>query len=266
MLSNLHTHSTFCDGRNTPEEIVLAALEKGFSSIGFSGHAYTPFDLRYCMKNTEGYIWEIGRLKEKYGKDIQIYLGIEEDLFAPVDRKAFDYIIGSSHYFRIGGEYFPIDSNYGYFKKCLELFDHNALELADRYYTNFCGYIKARKPDIIGHFDLITKFDESEAQLFLNNAEYNRLAEKFITEAAAADCIFEVNTGAVAKGIRTSPYPSEDLLYVLKKLDAKITLSSDSHSIETLDFAFDETRQRLLEIGFRYCYVLFDGEFVKERI
>ena len=76
MLSNLHTHSTFCDGRNTPEEIVLAALEKGFSSIGFSGHAYTPFDLRYCMKNTEGYIREIWRLKEKYGKDIQIYLGI----------------------------------------------------------------------------------------------------------------------------------------------------------------------------------------------
>lgn len=42
MLANFHTHSTFCDGKNTPEEIVLAALEKGFVSIGFSSHGYTP--------------------------------------------------------------------------------------------------------------------------------------------------------------------------------------------------------------------------------
>lgn len=53
MLANFHTHSTFCDGKNTPEEIVLAALEKGFVSIGFSSHGYTPYDLRYCMKDTE---------------------------------------------------------------------------------------------------------------------------------------------------------------------------------------------------------------------
>ena len=266
MLSNLHTHSTFCDGRNTPEQIVLAALEKGFSSIGFSGHAYTPFDLRYCMKDTAGYIQDIKRLKNKYNKDIQIYLGIEEDSFAHVDRNNFDYIIGSSHYFCSNGEYFPIDSNYDYFQKCLEVFDHNVLDLANHYYTDFCSYIKTRKPDIIGHFDLITKFDESDGQMFLNNAEYKRIAEKFIAEAASSNCIFEVNTGDISRGLRTSPYPSDNLLYILKKLDAKIMLSSDSHSIETLDFAFDETRQRLLEIGFRYCYVLFDGEFVKQRI
>ena len=89
-LSNLHTHSTFCDGRNTPEEIVLAAIDKGFSSIGFSGHGYTPYDLRYCMKDTEGYIAEINRLKTKYQGRIKILLGIEEDAFAPAYRKNFD--------------------------------------------------------------------------------------------------------------------------------------------------------------------------------
>ena len=54
MLSNLHTHSTFCDGVNTPEEIVKSAVERGFSSVGFSGHGYTDFDLCYCMKNPAG--------------------------------------------------------------------------------------------------------------------------------------------------------------------------------------------------------------------
>ena len=90
MVSNLHTHTTFCDGKNTPEEIVLHALERGFVSIGFSGHGYTPYDLRYCMKDTDSYIAEIQRLKNKYKNKIQIYLGIEEDAFAPVKKENFD--------------------------------------------------------------------------------------------------------------------------------------------------------------------------------
>ncbi|MBQ7974646.1 MAG: hypothetical protein IJ300_03045 [Clostridia bacterium] len=46
---NLHTHSLYCDGKNTLEELTEAAIERGFSSIGFSGHCYTPFDSSYCM-------------------------------------------------------------------------------------------------------------------------------------------------------------------------------------------------------------------------
>ena len=36
---NLHTHTLFCDGRDTPEDMVLSAIEKGFSVLGFSGHS-----------------------------------------------------------------------------------------------------------------------------------------------------------------------------------------------------------------------------------
>ena len=133
MLANYHTHTSFCDGKNTPEEIVLYAIEKGFTSIGFSGHGYTPFDLRYCMKDTDGYLADIRRLKDKYKNKIQIYVGVEEDAFALVDRKQFDYIIGSSHYFCKNNQYFPIDSNYDYFKKCLDLFDYDVVALAECY-------------------------------------------------------------------------------------------------------------------------------------
>ena len=100
MLANFHTHSTFCDGKNTPEEMVLAAISQGFSALGFSGHGTTDFDLRYCMRDMPGYREEIRRLQEKYAGQIQIFLGIEEDAFAPVDRNAYDYIIGSAHYIR----------------------------------------------------------------------------------------------------------------------------------------------------------------------
>ncbi len=266
MLANFHTHTTFCDGSNTPEEIVLSAIQKRFSAIGFSGHGNTPFDLRYCMKDTDAYVQEIRRLQKKYKNDIQIYLGVEEDAFSLVNREEFDYIIGSSHYFCVGNTYYSVDSGYDYLKKYLEVFEHDIPRLAETYYRTFCDYIHRRKPDIIGHFDLISKYEETEAPLFLNNSEYNKIAEKYVAEAAKSGCLFEVNTGAMARGLRTTPYPAANLLHVLKKLDARVILSSDSHSADTLDFGFDEAKQYLRDVGFSHLFTLYNGEFSKVSI
>lgn len=266
MLSNLHTHTTFCDGKNTPEEIVIRAIEKGFDSIGFSGHGYTDFDQRYCMKDTDAYISAIKHLKKKYKNEIQIYLGIEEDAFSLTNRNDFDYIIGSSHYLCVKGKHYPIDSSYEFFKKCLEIFDNDIISLSHTYYKEFCDYILKRKPDIVGHFDLITKFDEMDDSLFLHNDEYLKLSKKYLLAALKSEAIFEVNTGAISRGYRTTPYPYENLLYLLKKHGAKITLSSDSHSKDTLDFHFSQTKQLLLDIGFKQIYTLFDNEFIKTDI
>jgi len=263
MIGNYHTHTSFCDGKNTPEEMVLFAIEKGFSAIGFSGHGYTPFDLRYCMKDTTGYIKEITRLKNKYHNKIEIYCGVEEDAYSYVNRGSFDYIIGSSHYFHLNDKYYPIDSNYDYFKKCLEAFDYDVEKLAETYYSSFVSYIIERKPDIIGHFDVITKFDEIDEQRFLNNRKYLSIAEKYIKMAAKADVLFEINTGAISRGIRKTPYFGEHLLYLLKEMKCKLILSSDSHSVETLDFYFKETEQLLRDIGFEYVYTLNQGIFKK---
>ena len=250
MLTNCHTHTTFCDGKSTAEETVLYAIDKGFYSVGFSGHGYTPFDLRYCMKDTDGYIKEISNLKEKYKSKIRIFCGVEEDAFAPVDRSRFDYIIGSSHYILKDGKYSPIDSSREYFYSCIKLFNFDTLAFADSYYKNFVDYISKRKPDIVGHFDLITKFDENDSPAFLNNSEYIKISEKYMKIAAENDVIFEVNTGAVARGYRTSPYPAENLLYILKQRNCKLILSSDSHSADTLDFYFDNALKLLRDIGF----------------
>lgn len=256
-----HIHSTFSDGKNAPEEIVLAAIEKGFVSIGFSDHGYTNYDLRYCMKDQTGYINEIKNLKEKYKNQIQIYLGVEEDAFHPLNRNDFDYIIGSCHYGFCNNNYYPIDSNYDYFKKCLEAFGNDPLAFAESYYSNFCEYITNRKPDIIGHFDLITKFDELDESLFLQNQKYTEIAEKYILKAIQSGCIFEINTGAIARGLRTTVYPFENLLHILRKENAPIILSSDSHSIDTLDFRFDETKKYLKDIGFYKITALVDNAF-----
>lgn len=266
MLSNFHTHSTFCDGKSTPEEIVQKAIEKGFSAIGFSGHGYTHFDFRYCMMDTAGYIAEIRRLKEKYKKDIQIYLGAEEDAQELVDRSEFDYIIGSFHYLYKDGNYYSIDSNVDYYRRCLAAFDNDIITMATAYYESFSRYIHSRKPDIIGHFDIITKFDEAGQFYLTKNEEYQTLSVRYAEDAAKSGCIIELYTGAVARGVRSTPFPSEVSLHAFKKAGARMILSSDSHHVDTLDFGFADAKLLLKDIGFKELYTLYNGEFVSYEI
>ena len=266
LLANYHTHSTFCDGESSLSETVRFAIDNRFDALGFSGHGYTPFDTSYCMKDTDGYIDAVNKLKKQYADKIQIYLGAEEDLFSPVQRQNFDYIIGSSHYLLKDGVYHPVDESAQGFKKCLGLFDGDIISLSHAYYKTFCDYIRHRKPDIVGHFDLITKYDELLDLGFEDNKEYIKLSKEYITDALKSDVLFEVNTGVISRGYKKIPYPDEELLYVIKKHNGKIVVSSDSHSADTLGFYFTETKKYLEDIGFDCVYVLFDGEWKKDFI
>lgn len=262
MLANLHTHTCLCDGKDTPEEMVQQAITMGFDSLGFSGHVPTPFRMDYCIQDIDVYIAEINRLKEKYKKDIQIYLGVEEDAFALIDRSKFEYIIGSYHFIKKDGIYYTIDITPEEFEQCVTVCG-DPLSFAETYYKGLCDYVLTRKPDVIGHFDLVTKYDEKYTNYFLSDKAYFDIAKKYVNEAVKSDCIFEINTGAIAKGYRTMPYPHEALLYELKKADAKITINSDCHNKFKLDCYFDESKKMLKDIGFKHIYVLYNGDFTK---
>ncbi len=263
MLSNLHTHTTFCDGQSTAEEMVQKAIEKGFVSLGFSGHAYTPFELTSCMKDEQGYINEINRLKEIYRKDIEIYLGTEEDAFSLIDRSKYEYIIGSLHFLKVNGQILPLDIGNEYMQRCFDAFGRSVERMAESYYATFTDYLIKRRPDVVGHFNLITKYDEVSDPIFLGNKKHDEIAKSFIETVANKGLLFEVNTGAIARGYRTLPYPSSELLYVLKKSGADITLTSDCHNADFLDCHFDETRLMLFDIGFRETTILHNNKFIK---
>ena len=110
-LKNFHTHTTYCDGKNTAEEMILAAVNQGFTALGFSGHSHTSIDPSYCMTtaDTRRYIDEIKALRKKYADKIRIYIGLEADLYTDeTDLSEFDYTIGSVHYVEVGGVYIPV--------------------------------------------------------------------------------------------------------------------------------------------------------------
>ena len=244
--TNYHTHTTYCDGKNSPKGIVSEAVRLGMTEVGFSGHSYTSIDESYCMSR-EGmhkYFDEITKLREQYAGKIKILCGIEMDLFSdPEDYDyGWDFIIGSCHYIKKDGEYFPVDESEEILKDaCERLYGGDIYSLISDYFSEVSSVSRITTCDIIGHFDLITKFNE-DGHLFDERDPRYITAWMKALDVLTRDksLIFEINTGAMSRGYRTSPYPSEDILNELARRGASVILSSDSHDKSTLMYGFDE--------------------------
>ena len=102
MLQNLHTHTQFCDGENTAEQMVEQAIKLGFKSIGFSSHGCVGKFSRYSLKQEDviPYREEIKRLKKKYAGVIDVFLGLEFDYYTLDSVENYEYSIGSVHYYK----------------------------------------------------------------------------------------------------------------------------------------------------------------------
>ncbi|SNT21127.1 DNA polymerase (family 10) [Anaerovirgula multivorans] len=100
----LHVHSNYSDGVNSIEELVIAAIEKGFQYIGISDHSKSAFYANGLKEKTiKKQHEEIEKLREKY-PEIKIFKGIESDILpdGSLDYEdevlaTFDYVIGSVH-------------------------------------------------------------------------------------------------------------------------------------------------------------------------
>ena len=237
ILSDLHIHTTYCDGKNTPEEMVLAAIQKGMECLGFSAHSYTFFDARYCMKKAEDYKREIARLKEKYKDKIKILCGVEQDFYSQEPTEGYDYVIGSVHYIKVNDDYIPVDESAQVLIEAVnKYFDGDFYKMADVYYKTVS---QIKNADIIGHFDLITKFNEGFCLFNENDRRYQKSYTDALDILLRQNVYFEINTGAISRGYRKSPYPSKNILYYIKANGGKTILSSDAHSIDGLMFEFE---------------------------
>ncbi|MDO5602929.1 MAG: histidinol-phosphatase [Oscillospiraceae bacterium] len=262
--SNLHTHTTFCDGKNTPEEMARAAAQKGFVSLGFSGHSPARED-DSAMTDVLGYQKEIARLKALYAGRMAVYAGIEQDYLTKDVGPGYDYRIGSVHCLEKDGVLYPVDYSRGRFEESLRAgFNGDALAFAKLYFETVDRMITELKPDVIGHFDLVRKFNAGNAFFDEDGPAYRRMAEEAL-RPHARDGIFEVNTGVIFRGYRDAPYPAFWLLKLLREENARITITSDAHSAEGLDSGFVQARQLAREAGFESVWQLSpDGGGLRE--
>lgn len=243
ILQDLHTHTTYCDGKNTPEEMVQAAIAKGLARIGFSGHCYTFFDERYCMSipNVIKYMTEINALKEKYRGKIEIRCGVEQDYYSNFSRMGFDYVIGSVHYIKVGEEYIPVDETPALLTEAAKKhFGGDFYALAEEYFRTVGEVLAKTGGDIIGHFDLISKFNEGGRLFDESHPRYVAAYKSAIDRLLPYGKPFEINTGAISRGYRTHPYPSAAQIKYIAENGGSFILTGDTHAAENLCYEFEK--------------------------
>ncbi len=258
ILRDYHVHTHLCDGKSTPEETVISAIEKGLVTLGFSGHNTLEGE-DWCM-SPEGvteYRNEIQRLKEKYKDKIEILCGIEQDYYSPA-ATGYDYIIGSVHCLKVADNTLaPLDDTAEKLKYAVDrYFGGDALSLAEEYFRTVADVINKTGATIVGHFDLIEKFSDTNPVFDTSHPRYVKAAEDAIDALISQGTIFEVNTGAMVRGYRSLPYPAKPLLCMMQKKGADVILTSDCHDAKNLCFAFDKALEIVRECGFtRIAYL-----------
>lgn len=264
--SNYHTHSLYCDGKNTPEEMIERAMELGFNSLGFSGHQFSVQDADYAMDTIKelGYREHINRLKKEYKGKIDIYLGIERDSLSSVT-SGFDYVIGSTHHIPFEGDYIHVDYSPSMVDDSVrKYFQGDYMAYIEAYYQYEKNVLERTKGQIVGHFDLVSVFNGGDKFFNEKDPAYKRAAIKScegilegFTEkkgrrelpkdfpeelAMLIDAtglpIFEINTGATAKGRRDVPYPAPFIIEYLADQGVPFVMNSDCHDRRYLDFGF----------------------------
>jgi histidinol-phosphatase (PHP family) len=262
---NLHTHTTYCDGKSSPLEIVNKAIALNWKFIGFSAHAPLPFPCEWCLpvEKVSTYCKTIKDLQVAFKPQIQIHHGFEIDYLAHwgypclknVELNDADYFICSIHYLpskeksTSTGEYryYEIDGTYAQFMLALKEYNYSLKKLLSAFLHSTEGLMSTplpnNKPKIIGHIDKIVlhaielpEFEE------LKDWFYMELLQLSISNRGNFDFI-EINTRAMYHKGLSNPYPHVQLIELLQANLIPLMFNSDAHHRNELDAGIDDCIQ-----------------------
>ena len=259
---SLHNHCTFDDGKSTPEAMARAAMAAGLRGFGLTAHS--PMDgepWTVAPERMEPFRAELARLREACAPALQVWCGLEFDMTS--DRTwlaGFDYVIASVHALKTDRGLWALDDTRERSRRMIVLsFDGDADAAAEAYFRKVKEIALLPEADIVGHFDLITKFDEPEPLYHADSPRYRAAAADAMETLVRAGKIFEINTGAVSRGYRTSFYPDNALLRLLREMGGRVTVTADAHSAANVTFGFEAAEQAARAAGFTELWQ-FNGE------
>ena len=259
-----HSGEFCCHANDTLDEIIKAYIQKGFSWVGITEHMPFPsdeflypeekdagFDVKGTYRRFADYISKCRKLQKKYSSSIKIYVGFETEMFSgfePFIKKLIqnfqhDYIVGSLHHV----------NNMG-FDYSKQQYDETARavggieDLYCEYFDQQYELIKALKPKVIGHFDLIRIFDPNYP-IQLKNPGVQRRIERNLKLIKKFNLIIDYNLRSITTGA-SEPYPSKPILLQALDLDIAVVPGDDSHGVETVGLYAKEGIRILQNFGF----------------
>lgn len=261
----LHTHSTYSDGKSTPDEMVEESVTQHLATIGFSEHGPLPFSTNFSVKDDKmpDYVAHVEGLAHRYEGVVKVRCGLEADYIPTVtepfgttrQRYGLDYIIGGVHL--VGNtpnpdEIWFIDGpNYEVYDEGLQRLFGNDIKLAVKtFYRQTNEMIENEEFDIIAHFDKIKMHNRS--RYFTEDEKWYRdLALETLNLIAERGLIMEINTRGIYKKRCPDLYPSPWLIKEAVKKNIPMMISSDAHHRSELTLEFGTATQALLAAGCR---------------
>jgi histidinol-phosphatase (PHP family) len=230
------------------ERYRMAADERGISELGVSEHAYRftqaldlwrhPFWEQYAHDDLDDYC---GFVREQ----TDLRLGIEAD-FVPgaedrtanlLERRDFDYVVGSVHFMREGavdmGEYSVWDSGL------------SVEEIWRRYFLTLGEAAGSGLFDVLAHPDLVKWWG---AERPLPEGDLRRYYELAIEGIAETGIAVEVSTAGLRKRAGEI-YPAPAFLEMCLEAGASVALSSDAHRPQDVGADYEQALAMLSELG-----------------
>jgi len=208
----------------------------------------------------EAFIDEAVRLRAKYAGEIRILIGFEGEWIRPstahfieelASNPNVDYFIGSVHH----AHGISIDYDAGFYRMARDAAGGTDEKLFEDYFDAQLEMLKALKPKVVGHFDLIRLWSE-EPNRDLKEMEgvWKRVVRnlKLVVEQNG---LVEINFSALRKGLK-QPYPGRSVCEEFLKMGGKLTLSDDSHGVEQVGVGLPRAIEYLEDLGVKELFLL----------
>ena len=259
--ADYHLHSSFSGDSDTPmEEMILKGIEFGLTRMCFTEHHDLDYPVTestpegFFELNPDSYLYDFLKLKEKYADRISLCFGVELGMQPHLAQRNaafakahdYDFIIASSHICNGRDPYYPA------------FYEGRSQEEA--YLEYFASIPESLKSfsnfDVYGHLDYVVRYGP-EKDAGYSYEKYRDIFDKILQQLTEMEKGIEINTAALAKGMR-EPNPCTGVLKRYHELGGEIiTTGSDAHDPTQIAYAFGRAADILKDCGFRY-YTTFE--------
>jgi histidinol-phosphatase (PHP family) len=249
--------------------VIERAIEAGFTQYGLSEHCprYRDADLFGDEAEHGGvpalqtaftdYAKHAFELRAEYADRIELIVGFETERLPPGDwaermrairqSAAFEYMVGSVH---------DVDGVFVDYKPEItralsaQLGGDDALHA--RYFDAITDLVTTLKPEVVGHIDLVRKFDGPNARF---SAAVQPHIDRALEAVRAAGAVLDVNCGAHRRGL--SPvYPLPHILLRARQMGVGVTLGDDGHGAHDVGVGLDACMRAIADAGYREVHYL----------
>lgn len=247
---DFHVHTTVSyDGHDTAEAMLAAAEKAGLREICFTDHIdYDPLEPDHILRfDTADYNRAYDHLRSD---TVKIRRGFEFGMLADnadvlkqdIQRRAFDFVIGSAHFADGLDPYFD------------PFWEGKTIDQAEQcYLEQVLACVQAHDDfDVLGHLTFISKAWANPIKRPVIYDTYRQIVDEILKTLVRKDKGLEINTsGKDPCGVFL---PSVDYLHRFKELGGRIvTVGSDAHNAERVGQYCQEACRLVIDIFGYVC-------------